>query len=93
MIDPAVDRIDEVSLDDEFPLLGSMSPDASMKAGLLVVVGPRERVQFWLQFLAPVEIECRGPVLDMVLVFFMLPCYQFPREGGRCWYKDVARLE
>ena len=46
MIDPAVDRIDEVSLDDEFPLLGSMSPDASIKAGLLVVVGPRERVQF-----------------------------------------------
>ena len=89
MIDPAVDRIDEVSLDDEFPLLGSMSPDASIKAGLLVVVGPRERVQFWLRFLAPVEIECRGPVL----VFFMLPCYQFPHEGGRCWYKDVARLE
>ena len=46
VIDLTVDRIDEVSLGDEFPLLESMSPAASMKAGLLVVVGPRERVQF-----------------------------------------------
>ena len=46
VIDLTVDRLDEVSLGDEFPLLGSMSPVVSMKAGLLVVVGPRERVQF-----------------------------------------------
>ena len=45
MIDLTVDRLDEVSLGDEFSLLESMSPTASMKAGLLVVVGPRERVQ------------------------------------------------
>ena len=45
VIDLTVDRLDEVSLGDEFSLLESMSPAASMKAGLLVVVGPRERFQ------------------------------------------------
>ena len=45
MIDLTVDRFDEVSLGDEFSSLESMGPAASMKASLLVVVGPRERVQ------------------------------------------------
>ena len=38
----------------------------SMKAGLLVVVDPRERVRVGPQFLASVEFESRSQVFDVV---------------------------